>query len=434
MKRIFVFPALLLLAACSSAGDAYNIGRNIDSVGASNARVTGMRTSVDNRLEVIDYAQKTGVLSLSESASDNGGAGVSRVGFYGPGLNREPNVREPESEKLSAYYQAALTAFQDMLKIHNDGISDDMSVNAVKNAYLIAGGTDTFEDLTNDEVKGFIDAKYESVLDRFFNFDLQQSVWMFEPKQQSLQDVKMKMVSGDDVLTFSLDDNGQIIAAYFGDNGYTRTGSNTHVFWRKDPDSGDETTMTLSAGHKLKYSDYGQIVMTTNHTDSSPATVVRNVFAGGYDLKNINREKVREMVQESDALYFTGTALGTVSGTDGSVLPISGDATLNVMNDSSGTERLDIKFSDKNWYDVVVVNNGLTQVIEFKPNDSVATKYTLTELSPSGTYDGMNLEYYGDRGVPGEFVGTMTYTDGTNGVSMNAAFGGTLTKPETTTP
>ena len=89
-----------------------------------------------------------------------------------------------------------------------------------------------------------------------------------------------------------------------------------------------------------------------------------------------------------------------------------------------------MKFSNSNWYDVKIVDTGASQAISFTPGDVMDMNFLVSEPSKSLAYDGMDINYYGDKGKPSEFVGTATYNDA-NGVSMDAAFGGTLIKPQT---
>ena len=428
MKYIFVLPSLLLLAACSSVGDAHMIGGRVDTVNDSNARITNMRTSVDNRLEVIDYAQKAGVISDSTSTTSSYNITQSRPSFSGPNYNREPNVRDPQSEKIGPLYEQALTAFKNMYKVHTDGLGG-LSETEIKNAYLIAGGTEDPTELTNEQIKNFIDGNYASVLNKFFDLGTEPNTWVFEPKKESLTDVEMKIVSSDDVLTFTLDESGQIMEVRLADGGYVRTGNKSNTFWSKNATTGDETTIRLKASGNLKYSDYGRFSKAIKSAETDKTTTEYAFFAGGYDLKHIDRSKVALAAGE-DSLDFKGTAMGIVrNSTKDEQMLVSGDATLNFMN---GTETLNMLFSNdsqkKNWYDVQITDNGTTQTISFAPNSAVAEKYQLSDLNPSGNYDGMRVDYYGDRGNPTEYVGTATYTD-TNGVSMDAAFGGSLVKP-----
>ena len=165
MKHIFVLPGLLLLAACSSTGDAYTIGRNVDTVGESNARITGMRTGVDNRLEVIAYAQSVGVIatpSTTATASQN----PSRIGVAGPVLNRDPNVRDQTDEKIGTLYDQALVAFKNMYNIYKNGL-DGLTTDEIKNAYLIAGGDEWSEDLTDTEIQDCINDNYATIIYTF---------------------------------------------------------------------------------------------------------------------------------------------------------------------------------------------------------------------------------------------------------------------------
>lgn len=436
MKRIFLLPGLYLLAACSGATDAYTIGHNVDTVGRSNAKVTGMRTSVDNRLEVIAYAQSVGVVPIPESTRDTGTTNSSRVGVRDQANNRFPNVRDPQSENIGRFYDMALTAFKNMYAIAQNGIPTDMDDTALKNAYLIAGGDQWPDELTADAkntIAEFIKSQVTSTefqteyLDKFFNKDTTTNEWIFDKKTETLEDVNLKTTVGDQTLTFELGDDNKIIAAYLNDVGYTRNGDG-YMFTRPGTET-DVFVNIQSAERSLQYADYGRITVTTNYADSDNPTVIRDTFAGGYDLKNITRDKVVALAGETD-MNFKGRATGFVNNSENQYEIINGDATLNIMNN---TETLDMKFSDNKefpWYDVKIVDNGTTQAISFKPGTTkVQEDYTVSEPNKTIPYDGMNIKYYGDRETPSEFVGTATYTDSDTGVSMNAAFGGALVKP-----
>ncbi len=421
MKRILILPSLLLLAACSSVGDAYTIGGRVDTVDNSNARITNMRTSVDNRLEVIEYAQKVGVISAPISTTSSYSVNQSRPSVSGPIYNREPNVRDPQSEKIGPLYEQALTAFKDMYKIHTDGL-DELSETAIKNAYLIAGGTDDPTELTNEQIKAFIDGNYASVLNEFFDLGTESNTWVFEPKKESLTNVEMKIVSSDDVLAFTLNGSGQIMEVRLADGGYVRTGNKSNTFRSKNATTGDETTVTIKTSGNLKYSDYGRFSKAVKSAETAKTTTEYKFFTGGYDLKHIDRSKVA-LVAGEESLDFKGTAMGLLKkDTDTKI--INGDATLNFMN---GTETVELKFTNKDWYDVKIVDTGSSQAISFKPGNTIDTRFLVSEPNTTLDYDGMRIDYYGDRGNPTEFVGTATYEDA-NGVSMESAFGGTLIK------
>ena len=80
----------------------------------------------------------------------------------------------------------------------------------------------------------------------------------------------------------------------------------------------------------------------------------------------------------------------------------------------------------KKWYDVEIVNDGTDATITFTPNDIVKPEYQLSQTGTISDYTGVDIKYYGDNNVVSEFSGTATYTDTAveNGVTMNAAFGG----------
>ncbi|MBR4860500.1 MAG: hypothetical protein IKV10_04325, partial [Alphaproteobacteria bacterium] len=100
MKRILILPSLLLLAACSSAGEAHRVGggytmNEYQNMRISNTNVTALAQTTTNRAEIVEYAKKVGV--VVDSGTTQNSTNTSRVvvsGYIKPGHSTESSDRE----------------------------------------------------------------------------------------------------------------------------------------------------------------------------------------------------------------------------------------------------------------------------------------------------------------------------------------------------
>ena len=184
----------------------------------------------------------------------------------------------------------------------------------------------------------------------------------------------------------------------------------------------------------LRYSDFGKIngiqYLENNKAD---AEKLGYVFAGGYDIKNIDKDTM------SGKMAFAGKAVGQVMNhtedADGvatnNYLDIASDAKL-VFED--GKETLTMNFSD--WYDVEYVKDGDNIKVSLSNGDKIAeansqykfnqSEYSFTKdeygdwqnFTPDNGNDWGNMQmatmetsYYGDNGAPSEAVGRVGLLD-----------------------
>ena len=459
MKHIFVLPGLMLLAACSSVGEAGSVGggytmNEYQNMRLSNTKVTGLAQTATNRAEIVAHAISTGVVAVADSQNTASGQ-IARPamnnGYVKPGHSTESSDRDKVAV-FNNQYTTAQKAFENLYKIYTNGLSGlKLSTTDVKNAYLIAGGkaedyswTTDMTDAEEQEVADFISSHAEELLDKYFDRDPENpDAWIIKNRSQDLSDITFSSPSGADTLTFSLDEHGEIIGIKDGNTQYSRLSRNNASFQKTDTtkEYTDRTTInlkTFGATNKLTYADFGfkttNVARTFNDlSKDKTSTTTKSIVAGGYDLKQIARKDVEKINSE---LNFDGTAIGVVTANDDnkSQIIVAGNAVLNFKD---GTETLTAAFNggstaiegETKWYHMEYVNNGTDSTMTFTKNGDIEEKYQLSNLAPTENYD-VKFNYYGDRGNPTEYVGTATYTD-TNGVSMDAAFGGTLIKPTT---
>ncbi len=173
----------------------------------------------------------------------------------------------------------------------------------------------------------------------------------------------------------------------------------------------------------LRHSDFGRLIGTQYlATDKNNVEDLRYVFAGGYDVKNIDKNSM------TGTMEFNGKAVGFVMhhsedengvATDNYLDIESNNATLVFDN---GTEILTANFS--NWYDIEYTTNGNNVTVKLSNGDNIKNdmyKFNNTEFSGINgeMFDGvsttedwanktqinMTTEYYGDGTTPSEAVG-----------------------------
>ena len=447
MKHILIFPSLILLAACSSTGDANRIGggytnNEYQQMRASNMQVSSLPQNVTNRMEIVEYAKSVGVVFDSGVAGANVDSSryASTPGTVKPGHSNVSSDRD-KVPVFNKQYTDAINAFTNMYEIYLNGFKN-LDLLAVRSAYMIAGGDasqytwdSSLSDDDKSEIRDFISSNALDILDRYFAVDPENpGKYIIEAQSQDLSDIELNMPSGTDKITFNLDEHGEIIGVAIGDSEFSRRNSTGRQFTNtnKTAEYTDKTIASvITRGEKygLKYSDFGYININTTRDFADKTLLQQTVessikpYAGGYALKNISREKL------SDQMRFNGTAVGSVSKTDTDAMLISGNATLNFQD---GVETLNMFFASgatdvtKKWYDVEIVNDGTDATITFTPNDIVKPEYQLSQTGTISDYTGVDIKYYGDNNVVSEFSGTATFTDTAveNGVTMNAAFGG----------
>ncbi len=452
MKQIFILSGLLLLGACASTSDAQPVGTNSRylEVRASNSQLTGMSQTVTNRSEIVAYAKSVGLYGDDTSAAQT----LSNNRYANAGHSNNADSRD-KIPVFNNQYNTAKNAFEKMYKIYTDGFKG-MSLEDIKNAYIISGGdinSYTWDGTLSDDDKQAIAThiktaiESEHLLNRFFDKDPEDSEkYSITDRTQDLSNIDFLDTSGKTTLNFSLDEYGEIVGITMGTDEYTRRNRGTQFVRTAQSDEYTDTIIASVIGYGLKnglkYSDFGIInkITTRDYTDETLADVTHDktldVYAGGYSLKNVSRDDVVALNQEMD---FSGTAVGIVTGRDGTQQRIASNAELNFKN---GTETLNMNFAggtndapyDIKWYHVSIVNDGTNASIKFTPNTLINENYQLANVPESGKiiqdFDGVNINYYGDNSVASEFGGTAKYYDDVeNGVKMDVAFGGTLIEP-----
>lgn len=173
----------------------------------------------------------------------------------------------------------------------------------------------------------------------------------------------------------------------------------------------------------LRHSDFGRLIGKQYlATDKNNAEDLRYVFAGGYDVKNIDKKSM------TGTMEFNGKAVGFVMhhtedengvATDNYLDIASNNATLVFDN---GKETLTANFS--NWYDIKYATEGDNVTVKLSNGDKIKNdmyKFNNSEFSGINgeMFDGISAtegwanktqinvatEYYGDGTTPSEAIG-----------------------------
>ncbi|MBQ4070206.1 MAG: hypothetical protein IJD52_02415 [Alphaproteobacteria bacterium] len=189
----------------------------------------------------------------------------------------------------------------------------------------------------------------------------------------------------------------------------------------------------------LKFSDFGTISGTdkTGGASGAKPQEVGYVFAGGYDVKEIDKNII------DDKMEFAGNAIGKVMYFDESETGVATKefldiaAAANLIFDN-GKETLTANFSENKtaanrWYDVVVEFDGTDADLTLKNGDAITennAKFKFDGVDTDGTFENIiagsppqtdetgkgnatfgnfTSTYYGDGIAPTEAVGTVSF-------------------------
>ena len=371
MQKYFIFGLMAMLAACSS-----------DSGGGLN----------DGYMQYIPGGFATGVKTTSQAERDKYLAG------------KIDGDRNQNTNKA---------AFDNMYSVLLGNGADTADVSELLQAIKVAGmnynGTETDPDSIRNWIQEHQTELQTAAREVYMKYGL------------FLTDIDFK-VSNTDVsntpMHFTL--NGTTISGInFGDPNVTYVGTNG-LFRGKD-NKGISATPGIDSGN-LKYSNFGRIAYgdiipsETNKRDGKIdlETAKYATYYGGYENLKVSKP--------SDG-KFTGGIIGVVYGRDGTALRTGGNATLDAK-----TGTLSAQFSD--WYSVKYDGTNIT----FSNADGradIKNNYKFNETDGVYTATGANMttQFYGEKGVAEEVVGSLSYEDASDSkIRLDAAFGGAKEK------
>ncbi|GHT74554.1 hypothetical protein AGMMS50222_03880 [Endomicrobiia bacterium] len=160
----------------------------------------------------------------------------------------------------------------------------------------------------------------------------------------------------------------------------------------------------------MEYSDFGYWAF--HHTTENPTdSGFDSVFAGGYDIKKVDMNKLAQDSAIPNApVQYNGKAYATITdawttGPDNSHTAFVGTANLT-FNPNSGapTETLTTNFASSGWYNMTMTGTGDNRSLAFSgtPTNNAYKFATAPAISENVT-----IEYFGDKphAVATEVVG-----------------------------
>jgi hypothetical protein len=421
------------LAACSSGGGggSPSSGVSNDLIVASNNVVTGMKTEVDNKAEVVAFVEdKLGPdYYESDPTPQEGGNIVMNASGTGTPLTPEQKF-EHAKRKIQDLELLTTTDPEELQGMTN--IADRL-----RDAWLISGhdANEIPEDddeliefiienaPESSEIEGIIAANQEEKWEidnaiflmtdgpnkekhiRFFlgNDKKINKVEMHDSDQGTMEsprkgdsnkfeylqyEYKVRRPGSQDSTTVkSYDplDFAEIKARLPWDAGtIAQLTENDITEYTK---TGDFIVNTYGRDLQLAYSDFGKLtvegtLIKVSDGESQEIGAADAFFAGGYDAKKIDPSDFTENVN------FTGKAIGNVTLRNGSnndslvELGLNAPATLAVVfnQGSAPTETLNADFS--NWYDVEMVKTGDDVSIDFDNYTNEDERYKFWSSAP----------------------------------------------------
>ncbi|MBQ8294059.1 MAG: hypothetical protein IJX89_01600 [Alphaproteobacteria bacterium] len=425
MKYVISIIALFVLVACGGGDSAHkldtsNTKSELDAIRASNREVTTLEQYTDNQVDTVAFVYNRLGLTMPNTSGSTVYSN-ERIGH---------STTQSDRDKINIMgnlYADVVTKLQTLKSFSDDAAFNTLTNKQIIESYKIVGGTDEYntDELSDDNkniIRNFVENHYSDVLNKYFNYDTESGDWIWYPKTQTLADIELVNSTQDAGLIFTLNTKGKIIAVTFDtpESNVTYDRVDKNIFKNKtDNETSRATTTMFGAQYNLKYTDFGSFIVDRPITDENGAKAWENIstdfIAGGYDIKRIDKNNI------SGEYDFNGRAIGHVVGTDNSTISLAADATLNFDN---GTETLDMKFSENNWYDVQIIRNENNDTaINFTGSD-ITEQFRISD-NANMTNGHVDIQYYGDKNAPSEFSGTAHYAD-PNGIQMNTAFGGGL--------
>lgn len=459
-----------MLAACAGGGGGGNpaavppVVKPGNNVSELNKSVTNMQPIIDNKAEIIaNVEEKLGKDFYQQKGDDKTESLPARNSFDRNIKVLGDNRYKQAKAKIEDMNFLLSSSAEELKEIAKD--STDF-YNRLTDAYLLAGGNKT-------DLDGYADSEglIDFVLSNTDIIDNSKIVYNENQYKQFNLDNALFLVpgtSGDDLnafdgavtkLRFQVDESGKIIAVdildYKSADGKLsveperiqtmKRQGNTNTLYVDNYHGGElsASIKTFGKNFGMKYSDFGQIESKIKNYETGDEDYTKTGFAGGYEAKKINPEK---MLAEN--MQFKGLAVGSVfKNSTGGDIDLLGNATLVF---DKGKETLTMKFSEgvegvediNPWYDVTIVRNGTENSITFSNDAAVREQDKLSGIGPDGSktkknyltgdYQGtpggnrLEINYYGDGNNATEFTGTTLYND--NEIEMNVGFGGVLNK------
>ncbi|MDR2685513.1 MAG: hypothetical protein LBB23_01920 [Rickettsiales bacterium] len=234
-------------------------------------------------------------------------------------------------------------------------------------------------------------------------------------KLYRLDDANFKAAMGNgkpDTMKFVIDKNGKITGIHFVEEavfkGELKRQNDTGNFIVNAAANGNATGSFAydSIGKQLglSYSDFG--TMTFNGSvGGENFTNVKVPFAGGYEIKKINKGDI------AGEAKFTGRAIGYIEAQGQglhNLIPASAkNATLTF---NAGKETLEANFS--NWYDVKISTFAYNDIsVQFIGNGKNAPQaYKDGFTTNEGDVRYFDTNYYGDKKIPSEATALFEYS------------------------
>lgn len=420
MKKISILSCVVALAACGGGDSAHKIDttntkNELVAIQAFNSEVIGIAQSVNNQADTVSYVHSAlgirgaSTVSSTDSSTDN------RIGHSTTQTDRIPD------NIMGKQYVAAVEKLKTLTKFSDDTEFAGLTPTQLVESYKIIGGKTEYSatELSDDDraaIRSAVLAKYQDILNRFFDYDNDAADWRWEPMTRGLSDLELETVNGE-TIKLVLNDKGRIVGLDSitggGTKSFLRTVKNNFEYTDGEV-AGTAVLNSLGAKYGLKYSDFGSLAVMKNVTvdgETKSQPVSTDYFVGGYDIKQVSTADM------SGEYQFNGYATGAVTGADAKTLAVNGATTL-VFND--GDETLTMDFTDSNWHNVVVSRQeGSTANVQFTGETAAGFEMT------GGTFadtDKLDIKYYGDNNAPSEFSGMAQYSESDR--QMNVVFGG----------
>ena len=486
MKKTLILTSILALAACGGGSGGGGSSYNNETPNNPNP-ISNIALSVDNSAETINYAVSRGVVSdganyetvlqkfqnmynIGNGTNTNPTTDELRTAYILAGGNAD-DFNEATAQSFitsnytsvlndyftpsgSDYVWAPITQSISDINFRTEPYGDEMQINMsdgqitsikIQNvADINDGGFVTWNQqgentftTANRYIYGLSDSVVDAIISQGASGFMEELFKVMSESELTATQIKNHLIARIDTFCPACSSETVTNITNIINN---ISDSDIRVAESKNP------TLTFAQLGKeagLSFADFGYYAMASDDVFNGETThdVSYDIFAGGYDLKEVDKP--------DQNMYFSGSAVAMVTShsdeDDVSMITHTNSANLHL---SDGTETLTMNFSSAEtpWYDVVITrtpndpydqsHNTITINNTNNVNDRIAEDFRMTETMKTHAQQEVRLDntYYGDNGIAKEvlssadFLADKAHTtfdpNSTEMLEFNSVFGG----------
>lgn len=455
-NNCILLSSLFILSACG--GGNGNLRVNIpgqpeapfipqeDTIASSNAKITNMVSNSEYQVALF-VSNKLGTDAESVGLGNITGRGAATRDAFIPNHSGELEYdKAAELVDMAKWLNQSDTSAEDIIaEFNKDKNKIKAALKLMDNMYCFVGGdaAETARRILDMRDKNAFDDSLEDLLEKSEVMTLDNANFKAIFTSGALNTLKFNVDKNGKIVSLIVPDAEEIMETHPGstipDTEIVRQGNTNHFIYTDNKSNiWPMDYISYAKDLKLKYADFGILQAHLQELDHE----VRYIpFAGGYENKKIDTERMVDLAQANN-LTFTGIAQGDVTYNDGKKdIPLSGglkDEKATLAFSKNGVQTISANFD--NWYNVQAIKSA-DGTNQFKIIGGTGGEDNRFHLSSSST--GLKDEvftnvsdnpdatevmvfkpdYYGDKNTPTEATALIQYQYSPKGNTVDGQIG-----------